>query len=68
MTSVTVRMTGIRMLMVILLISESLAKQTSDKASHPNSVYSQMHPKHSRKAADMKIFYQTGVSAIYYCL
>ena len=72
----TVRMTGITMLrmMVVLLVSIglSVAKQVSDKpatrhksgdaSQHPNSVYSQMHPKHSRKAADMKIFYQTGVS------
>ena len=69
-------MTGITMLrmMVVLLVSIglSVAKQVSDKpdirhksgdsSQHPNSVYSQMHPKHSRKAADMKIFYQTGVS------
>ena len=63
-------MTGIRMLrklMVTLLLSTtmSVAKQVSVKAGdstqHPNSVYSQMHPKHSRKSADMKIFYQTGV-------
>ena len=69
-------MTGIRMLRMLLALlvssSMSVAKQVSDKADtrhksgdtsqHPNSVYSQMHPKHSRKAADMKIFYQTGVS------
>ena len=65
-------MTGIRMLrklMVTLLISMSVAKQVSVKTQgdstqhHPNSVYSQMHQKHSRKSADMKIFYQTGVRA-----
>ena len=71
-TPVSDRMTGIRMLrklMVTLLISMSVAKQVSVKTQgdssqhHPNSVYSQMHQKHSRKSADMKIFYQTGVRA-----
>ena len=57
----------LRKLMVsLLLISMSVAKQMSvktqgDSSQHPNSVYSQMHSKHGRKSADMKIFYQTGV-------
>lgn len=58
----------LRKLMVsLLLISMSVAKQMSvktqgDSSQHPNSVYSQMHSKHGRKSADMKIFYQTGES------
>ena len=67
-------MTPIRMLLLISSLGLSVAKQMPDKAghkgadssaAHPNSVYSQMHPKHSRKAADMKIFYQTGVRTIH---